>query len=189
MTTLLAVSALCVAGGVVVWPSPWADPRRVTWLERGRAGYARPDPAAPAQEVAIVAQLVAIALQTGLPVGSALERVCGHCAAELRRDLLPVVSAYERGSEPDEAWSAAPDPWQPIASALIVAGRAGVAPGPLLRTASSAVLRRESVLRESAIGRVSVRLVLPLGAVLLPAFMCTTVIPLVIVMTRGFLSG
>lgn len=61
-------------------------------------------------------------------------------------------------------------------------------PGSLLRTASSAVLRRESVLRESAIGRVSVRLVLPLGAVLLPAFMCTTVIPLVVVMTRGFLG-
>ena len=192
MTMLLAVGVICTVAGVLIWPSPWADPRRVAWHERGRAGHGhaghgRAD-AAPAHEVAVVAQLIAIALQTGLPVGSAVERACGHCSAELRRDLLPVVSAYERGSEPEVAWSGVPDVWQPIASALVVAGRAGIAPGSLLRTASSAGLRRESVLRESAIGRVSVRLVLPLGAVLLPAFMCTTVIPLVVVMTRGFLG-
>jgi hypothetical protein len=63
-----------------------------------------------------------------------------------------------------------------------------VAPGSLLHAAAGAVLRRESVSRESAIAGVSVRLVLPLGLVLLPAFMCTTVLPLLLVLARGYLT-
>lgn len=174
--------------GILGWPSPWADPRRPFWLERvtSRRGEG-PVPAA-AHEVATGALLLSIALRSGLPVAAALERVADRLPAELRADLLPVLSAYERGCEPAEAWRGVPDPWAPVAAALVVAERAGVAPSSLLLTASDAVRRRESVLRESEIGRVGVRLVLPLGAVLLPAFMCTTVVPLVVVMTEGFLG-
>lgn len=189
MTALLVLAVTCAIGGVLLWPSPWADPRQAYWRERSRATRPRGDNPALAQELAITAQQLAIALQSGIPVVTALERVAAHCAPELRRHVMPVVTAYERGVEPEAAWRAAPGVWQPIATAFTVAGRAGVAPGPLLRTAAGAVLRRESEHRESAIGRVSVRLVLPLGAVLLPAFMCTTVIPLVIVMSQGFLEG
>jgi len=102
--------------------------------------------------------------------------------------LGAVVGGYERRDDPDLAWRAAPSVWQPVAAALTVAGRAGVAPGPLLLAAAGAILRRESSAQEAALGRVSVRLVLPLGLALLPAFMCTTVIPLVLVMTRGYLG-
>ena len=76
-----------------------------------------------------------------------------------------------------------------VSTALTVAARAGVPPGPLLATAARDLLRREGETQEAAIGRVGVRLVLPLGLVLLPAFMCTTVLPLVLVMTRRQLIG
>lgn len=187
MTLLSTFAGALTLAGVLSWPAPWSDPRRVLWLERGASRRGCDTVPASASEVATVAQLMAIALRTGLPVSGALERVAGYCTAELRADLLPVVAAYERGAAPEDAWRAVPDLWSPITAALAVADRAGVAPGSLLLTASRAVLRRESVLRESAIGRVGVRLVLPLGAVLLPAFMCTTVVPLLIVMTTDFL--
>lgn len=176
-----------VAVAVVVWPSPWADPRRVLWWERHGA-VSGPQPPAPAQEVAVAAQLMALALRTGLPVDAALERVVAHCPAELERDLMPVITAYERGIEPALAWERAPAIWEPVGAAFVAASRAGLPPSPLLLTAARSVLRREGLAREAAIGRVTVRLVLPLGAVLLPAFMLTTVVPLVIFMTRDFLA-
>lgn len=173
--------------GVIVWPSARADPRTPPWrpLRPTRRGGRD----SPASDVAVAALLLVIALSTGLPVVTALERVAAHCRADIAADLLRVVTAYERdGDRPLEAWAGAPSIWQPVAAAMAVASRAGVAPGPLLRTAARATLRRESVIQEAAIGRVSVRLVLPLGLVLLPAFMGTTVLPLVLLMTRGYLA-
>ncbi|HHU10798.1 MAG TPA: hypothetical protein GXZ60_12420 [Intrasporangiaceae bacterium] len=142
----------------------------------------------PAAEVAVIAHLIAVALRAGLPIGTALEEVAAQAPSDIARDLGAVVGGYERRDDPDLAWRAAPSVWQPVAAALTVAGRAGVAPGPLLLAAAGAILRRESSAQEAALGRVSVRLVLPLGLALLPAFMCTTVIPLVLVMTRGYLG-
>lgn len=142
-----------------------------------------------AADVALSARLLVIALSTGLPVATALERAAAHSGPEIAADLYRVAGGYARhADDPGRAWAQAPDLWQPIAAALVVAARAGVPPGPLLETAGRAVLRRESEAREVAIGRAGVRLVLPLGLVLLPAFMCTTVMPLLLVMTRGHLG-
>lgn len=186
---LLGLGLVLACAAVVVWPSAWADPRSVLWRERPGARHRAGDRASPAADVAVAALLLVIALRTGLPVVMALERVAGHCRPDIARDLLRVVTAYERATDPpSDAWAGVPDIWQPIAAAMAVASRAGVAPGPLLRTAADAILRRESVTQEAAIGRVSVRLVLPLGLVLLPAFMGTTVVPLILVMTEGHLA-
>lgn len=187
MTMLLGVGVGLVVASALVWPSPWADPRTVLWPER--CGDARsPHHPALAQEVAVAAQLMSLALRTGLPVHAALERVVTHCSPELVHDLMPVVTGYERGLEPAHAWARAPAIWEPVGGAFVVAARAGLPPSSLLLTASRSVLRHESAAREAAIGRVTVRLVLPLGAVLLPAFMLTTVTPLVVFMTRDFIT-
>lgn len=187
MTARFLLGLVTVLVAVLVWPSPWADPRRVLWWERRDLGLARAD-AAPAHEVAAAAQLMALALRTGIPVDDGLRRVLEHCSGELVRDLMPVIVGYERGLEAAAAWSVAPNIWQPVSAAFVAASRAGLPPGPLLLTAAQVVRRREDVARETAIGRVTVRLVLPLGAVLLPAFMCTTVLPLVLFMTADFLA-
>jgi Flp pilus assembly protein TadB len=186
---LLGLGLALACAGVAVWPSSWADPRSALWRERPGVRRLTGDRDSPATDVAVAALLLLIALRTGLPVVMALERVAGHCRPDIARDLLRVVTAYERAVDPpSDAWTGMPDIWQPIAAAMAVASRAGVAPGRLLRTAANAILRRESVTQETAIGRVSVRLVLPLGLVLLPAFMGTTVVPLVLVMTQGHLG-
>lgn len=183
MTTALAL--LAVLTGSVLWPSPWADPRTALW----RGSRVRPHPtAASMTAVAVAAQLLVIALRAGLPLGPAVARVAGHVPPELARDLAPVVDAYDRGEDSLAAWSETPRVWAPVASAMTVAERAGIAPAALLLGAAATILRRESAAREASIGRVSVRLVLPLGLALLPAFMCTTVVPLVIVMTSGSLA-
>ena len=192
MSPVLIVGALLLALAVLAWPSPWADPRSPLWVEarqNRRSGIERGRAGSPAAEVGTAAQLMSIALRTGLPMELALEAVARHCSSELARDLWPVIAAYERGADSEHAWRAAPEIWRPVAAALTVSQRAGLAPSTLLLSAATAIIRRESVHRESAIGGVSVRLVLPLGAVLLPAFMATTVIPLVLVMTRGFLTS
>ena len=143
-----------------------------------------------ATDVALTAQLLVVALRTGLPVAAALERVAEHSDPHVAADLHRVLRGYARHpDDPVLAWATAPDIWRPVTTALMVAARAGVPPGPLLATASRDLLRREGDIQEAAIGRVGVRLVLPLGLVLLPAFMCTTVLPLVLVMTRRQLGG
>lgn len=187
MTVLLGGGLGLVLAATLIWPSPWADPRTVRWSERHDTSR-RPHRPALAHEVAVAAQLMSLALRTGLPVHTALERVVTHCSPDLVHDLMPVITGYERGLEPEHAWARAPTVWQPVKAAFVAASRAGLPPGPLLLTASRSVLRREIVARESAIGRVTVRLVLPLGAVLLPAFMFTTVIPLIAFMTRDFVG-
>jgi hypothetical protein len=183
----LVLGLLLTCGGVALWPrrlSPVGGGTRRDGAQSGRSDDA------PATDVALAARLLVIALRTGLPVPSALERVAQHSRPHVAADLHRVVREYARSADdPAVAWSAAPVIWSPLSAALIVAGRAGVAPGPLLATSAGAVLRRESEVREVAIGTAGVRLVLPLGLVLLPAFMCTTVIPLVLVMTRGHLTG
>lgn len=186
---MLAWSGLVLAcAGVLLWPSGRADPRTVMW--RGCAVPRGPSPGqdSAATDVAVVALLLVIALRTGLPIVAALERVAAQCRPDIAADLLMVVTAYER--DPDrahEVWDRLPACWQPIAGALRVASRAGVAPGSLLGSAARTIQRRESVIQESAIGRVGVRLVVPLGTLLLPAFMATTVLPLVLAMTGDHL--
>lgn len=181
----LALALSLVLAGSVLWPSPWADPRSVVWREgRGRQTHS----AASMAAVAVSAQLMVITVRAGLPIGTAISQVALHLPRELARDLAPVTDAYEHGDDSAQAWRSALPVWGPVAAAMTVAERAGVAPAALLLGAATTILRRESVARESSIGRVSVRLVLPLGVALLPAFMCTTVIPLVIAMTAGFLG-
>jgi hypothetical protein len=186
LMTALVLGVLLVSAGLAVWP-----PQRAASLMGRRAGTAaRAGTDTPASEVALTAQLLVVALRTGLPVPSALGRVAEHSRPEVAADLYRVLSGYARvADDPAVAWAPVPDIWRPVGAALTVAARAGVPPGPLLATAARSVLRRESEAREVAIGSAGVRLVLPLGLVLLPAFMCTTVLPLVMVMTRGSLQS
>ncbi|MGA8046047.1 MAG: type II secretion system F family protein [Dermatophilaceae bacterium] len=186
MTTPI-LALLLIACGIALWP--WDGERAATGAVGG-ATERRWHADGAATDVALTAQLLVVALRTGLPVVSALERVAEHSGPQVAADLHRVVRGYAR--HPDDpllAWAAAPDIWRPVGAALAVAARAGVPPGPLLATAARGVLRRESEAREVAIGRAGVRLVLPLGLVLLPAFMCTTVLPLLLVMTRRQLEG
>ncbi|MGB3859956.1 MAG: pilus assembly protein, partial [Ornithinimicrobium sp.] len=69
----------------------------------------------------------------------------------------------------------------------VLAARGGVPPSELLSAAASD-LRRDAVARvELQTAQLAVRLVLPLGLAFLPAFVLTTVVPVVIALATSVL--
>ena len=136
-----------------------------------------------------VLDLVALALDAGASTGGALraaaDRLPGASGAELRM----VAAALEWGLPDQAAWSAAPARWEPAGRALRLAARAGVPPAGLLRQ-SAADQRREALHHvQSATARLGVRLVLPLGLAFLPAFVLTTVVPIVLALAGQLLNS
>ena len=78
--------------------------------------------------------------------------------------------------------------WAPVSRALTLAARAGLPPADLLITGAQDVRRAERHRQELATARLGVRVVLPLGLTFLPAFLATTVIPVVIALTSDVLG-
>ena len=194
------VAGLLVALAVLVAPS-----RRGGLLE-GREGLtgrgapwseptAPPDSASP-DEVTSALVLLALGYRSGLPTWEVLGAVAdvlpgsadGH-DAPVARDLRQVAAALRWGASDGEAWASVGQLWSAAGRAVAIAHRAGIPPGPLLLAAAED-LRRESLERvELAGARVGVRLVAPLGLVLLPAFCLTTVVPLVVALAGQMLAG
>nr|WP_281497240.1 type II secretion system F family protein [Ornithinimicrobium sp. F0845] len=164
----------------VLFPTARLSPIARRW-HRGRQE--------PELDVPDVLDLVALALDAGAGTVAALrttaDRLPGAGGAELRT----VVAALEWGLPGDAAWAAAPERWEPAGRALRLAARAGVPPAALLRRAAEDV-RRERLNRvETATARLGVRLVLPLGLAFLPAFVLTTVVPVVLALAGALLAG
>ncbi|MDC5698188.1 type II secretion system F family protein [Intrasporangium calvum] len=140
--------------------------------------------------------LLALGYRSGLPTWGVLGAVAdvvadpdpAECSA-VARDLRQVAAALRWGASDDEAWTSVGAVWSGAARAVAIAHRAGIPPGPLLLAAADD-LRKASLERtELAAARVGVKLVAPLGLVLLPAFCLTTVVPLVLALGRQLLTG
>ncbi len=144
---------------------------------------------ASAGEVASAMALLAIAYRTGLPTWQVLTAVARTTADPVARDLRQVAAALQWGAGEAEAWTAVGMPWRAAARVVSLSHAGGVAPGPLLTTAADDLSRTEIDRLEIAVAQVGVRLVAPLGLVLLPAFCLTTVVPLVIALGRQLLVG
>jgi pilus assembly protein TadC len=99
-----------------------------------------------------------------------------------------VAAALRWGASDDEAWTSVDPVWSGAARAVAIAHRAGIPPGPLLLAAADELRRASLEQVELAAARVGVRLVAPLGLVLLPAFCLTTVVPLVVALGRQMLG-
>jgi len=120
-----------------------------------------PRRSAPAGVVpaAVAADLVAALLSSGLPPASALATV-ETATAELGLAMPPGMD--------------------PVLDAIALAEATGLAPAGLVRAAATEQRRRESAVAEVAARRLAVLVVLPMGLLLLPAFVLLTVAPLVI---------
>ena len=155
----------------------------------------QPDPATP-DEVNAALVLLALGYRSGLPTWEVLGAVAGVLGGAggshdgpVVRDLRQVAAALRWGASDDEAWASVGQVWSAAGRAVAIAHRAGIPPGPLLLAAAED-LRRESLEQiELAGARVGVRLVAPLGLVLLPAFCLTTVVPLVVALAGQMLAG
>ena len=79
--------------------------------------------------------------------------------------------------------------WRPARAAWCAAVAAGAAPAELLLRAAATVRETEDQRVESAIASAGTLLVLPLGLALLPGFVATTVVPVVVRLVTAYAQG
>lgn len=183
MTALVVLLSLGAAGALLLWwdrPVPTWTPRSAAReTERGGSPH---EPQAVLVPEAL--DLLALALRGGASLGGAARVVAAVLPDEAGAQLDGVGRALLRGADTTSAWVEAGPHWAPARRCLEVAASAGVAPGPSLEQAATD-LRREVVAGvEVGAARLGIRLVLPLGLAFLPAFVLTTVLPLVLSLTR-----
>ena len=197
---------LLAAGAVIAWPSAYP----ITSLTLGRAsagddafdgvaldGIPRDDEAhadsalsrtdVPVAEVAGVIDLLALTLRGGVGLVEAMEAVATRVGGLLGLHLRTVAAAHRWGVEDESAWASVPSAWQPAARALRMAATAGVPPADVLVRAAEEIRRAEQQRLEVATATLGVRIVLPLGLAFLPAFVLTTVVPIVLALARQVL--
>lgn len=141
----------------------------------------------PVSAVAGVIDLLALTLRGGAGLVEAMEAVAARVGGPLGLHLQTVAAAGRWGVDDATAWASVPTAWQPAARALRMAATAGVPPADLLVRAADEVRRAEQQRLEMATATLGVRIVLPLGLVFLPAFVLTTVVPIVLALARQVL--
>ncbi|MEO6412300.1 MAG: type II secretion system F family protein [Pedococcus sp.] len=179
------------------WASPGSDPSDATTHEaptralaalRARWRARRSDQVST-DEVADALVLISLALRAGLPLTEALQHVHAEATGRVRADLGAVAAALRWGRPAQEAWSFAGPGWRAAAMATHMSEHTGAAPAALIERAAGRLREGRERERERAAARAGVLLVLPLGLGFLPAFACTAVIPVVLNLASGVLSG
>lgn len=196
------VVAVLLAGVVLVLPprhrvatgdpprprGPGVERRRRSGAAAG-AGRRRP---LTTSDVAEVMVLLAVSLRSGCGMTEAVEAVAaaheGDHGGPVAQQLHAVAAALRWGVAPYAAWTAADPAWSKVATVLAVATRAGTAPGPPLLRAARDLRSAEASRVEVAAARAGVRLVAPLGLAFLPAFVLTTLVPVVLALGRRVLG-
>lgn len=190
MTATLA--ALLTVGAVLLWPQresvPGRELRALLSGGDGNDGALPPLAATTSDDVASSMTLLAVALQSGCGVVEAMEEVAAVAPPAAGRDLAVVSAALRWGVTDTTAWYSVDPLWSRAATALRLARQAGVAPSSLLRAGADDIRIQDLAELEVAAERVGVRMVLPLGFAFLPAFVMTTVVPVVLALVRTVLS-
>lgn len=150
---------------------------------------ARPRARAPtSDDVAASMVLLAVALQSGCGVVEAIEQVANVAPPPAGAQLSVVAAALRWGVAEDEAWGEVSSAWGRTAMALRLAREAGVAPSSVLLSGSEDLRSARLAEIDVAAARLGVRLVIPLGVAFLPAFVLTTIVPVVLALARQVLA-
>ena len=187
---------LLTAAAVMAWPS--ASPVSGVALGRSAVGEGAKDARASVDagsartgvsvaEVAGVIDLLALTLRGGVGLVEAMEAVATRVGGPLGLHLQTVAAAGRWGVDDETAWASIPSAWQPAARALRMAATAGVPPADVLVCAAEEVRRTEQQRLEVATATLGIRIVLPLGLAFLPAFVLTTVVPIVLALAHQVL--
>ncbi|MFV0464318.1 MAG: type II secretion system F family protein [Nostocoides sp.] len=142
-----------------------------------------------AHEVADALVLLALTLRSGRGGVESLEDVGARLPTPAGHQLRVVAAGLRWGLSSDQAWSELPTVWRPAQAAWSAAELAGAAPAELVLRAAAAIRDTEERRVESAIAAASTLLVLPLGLAILPGFIGTTVLPLVLRLVAAYASG
>ena len=165
---------------------PGARRRWLAWV--WRVLRLRVDPAPARVDLAVVLDVLEAAIAAGASVPAAIEALGAALPADQGRPLRRAAAALQLGAGWAQAWSGDGHDLEVVARALQPAWTDGVAPGPLLRQAAATIRARRGAAAREAAARLGVRLVLPLGLCLLPAFILLGLVP-VLLSTGGDLFG
>ncbi|GAA1871081.1 type II secretion system F family protein [Brevibacterium marinum] len=178
--TALFVGVL-IAGGVLLW-SGRSDGR----LRRLLNGRTVPDlvesprsdsgnqPLVTDDLLAFDLDLVAICLTSGLPIPVALTMTAEATGDRSRLGRI-ARSMTIGGQEPSED-----DRLLPVLEVFEFAEHTGVGPAPLIESVAEELRASSRRRRQEAAAALGVRLVVPLGVCILPAFLLLSVVPVVI---------
>jgi pilus assembly protein TadC len=134
-----------------------------------------------------VAALLGAAVGSGLDVRNALDHV-GRACGEDAEALSAVAAALGMGVTWGDAWSAAPARFAVLARALSPAWHQGASPVSSLTALADSLLDKASAAGESAAAELGVRIALPLALCLMPAFVLTGIVPLLIALAGSVMS-
>lgn len=160
---------VCASLGVLAWVAGVASCRRI--LARCR----RADAGGGDTDAALACDLIASALACGASIPRALDALADACAQE---PLAWTASSLRLGATWEQAWEEAPAWADPLRDALEASWTAGTAPEGMLARCASWERRARLVDAKTRAEELSVRLVGPLGAFFLPAFLLLGVAPL-----------
>ena len=160
---------VCASLGVLAWVAGVASCRRI--LARCR----RADASGGDTDAALACDLIASALACGASIPRALDALADACAQE---PLAWTASSLRLGATWEQAWEEAPAWADPLRDALEASWTAGTAPEGMLARCASWERRTRLVDAKTRAEELSVRLVGPLGAFFLPAFLLLGIAPL-----------
>ena len=168
-----AAGRMCASIGVAAWAAGVASCRRI--LARCRRVEEGVDGA-------LACDLVASALACGVAIPRALEALAEACAAEA---LSWAAASLRLGATWADAWEDTPEWSRPLRDALEASWTSGTAPDTLLARSAAWERRSRLVDAKAQAEELSVRLVGPLGAFFLPAFLTLGIAPLLAHLVGG----
>lgn len=139
----------------------------------------------PGLDPTLAMDIIAACQQNGVSLTSTLQAVS---VASEEPDLAVVARMLLLGADWDEAWAQADAKWIDLASVLQPAWEEGASPVPLLVRGASRTRAAEIHRALDAAERLGVRLMIPLGVCLLPAFFALGIVPVVVSTIEDLIS-
>jgi len=145
-------------------------------------GRAQPAPTAVAEDVAIVLDLIAGCLSSGLSMPDAVEAAADAGDPVTREACLTTARQLRRGADPYDAWAGwVADPsLAPAARVTMRTTATGAAVADDLSRTAARIRSQRRAARQERVQRAGVWVVVPLGLCFLPAFVLVAVVPLVL---------
>lgn len=139
-------------------------------------------------ELPVALELIASALAAGAPLVAAVQGAAEAVAGPLGSVLNEAAGQLRLGADPARAWrGAAAAGLRALVETISRSGDSGAALGPALRRLAADERAAQRRAQETAIRRLEVLVVLPLGTCFLPAFLLLGVVPVVAGLARGLL--
>jgi Flp pilus assembly protein TadB len=176
-----AVVAVLLGAGPVGWSCAAGVALGVErFLRRQDAARMGLDGQAVERELPGACDLLAVCLNAGLPLETALAEVAAAVPGPGGEWLREVAASLVLGTDARQAWAAAPAELAPLGRVLIRAAESGSSVGGGLRTLAAQSRAAAGARAEVAVRRAGVWILAPLGLCFLPAFVCLGVLPLVL---------